>query len=65
MVKPKPHTSGMKILLNGLLDSGFVVSKVDPCMFMSNTGICAVYVYDCLFWECTQSDIDNVMNSFK
>ena len=24
-----------------------------------------VYVYDCLFWAHSQSDIDNVMNSFK
>ena len=27
--------------------------------------ICVVYVEDCLFWARSQSDIDNVMNSFK
>ena len=24
-----------------------------------------LYLYDCLFWERSQSDIDNIMNSFK
>ena len=32
---------------------------------MSKTVICVVYVDDCLFWARSQSDIDNVMNSFK
>ena len=34
-------------------------------MFMSKTVIYVVYVNDCLFWEHSQSDIDNVMKSFK
>ena len=29
-------------LRNGLLESGFVMSKVDPCLFMSKTDICVV-----------------------
>ena len=32
-----------------LLERGFVTSKVDPCLFMSNTVICVVYVDDCIF----------------
>ena len=32
---------------------------------MSKTVICVVYVDDCLFWARSQSDIDNVMKSFK
>ena len=52
-------------LLNGLLERGFVMSKVDPCLFMSKTVICVVYVDDCLFWECSQCEIKNVMKSFK
>ena len=32
---------------------------------MSKTVIFMVYVYDCLFWARSQSDIDNVMKSFK
>ena len=28
---------------------------------MSKTVICGVYEYDCLFWERSQSEIDNVM----
>ena len=47
---------------NGLMDIGFVVSKVDPCLFMANTVICVLYVDYFLFCEYSQSDIDNVMN---
>ena len=46
-------------LRNGLLERGFVTSKADPCLFMSKTVICVVYVDDCLFWERSQSEIDN------
>ena len=42
-----------------------MISKVYPCMFMSKTVICMVYVDDCLFWARSQSVIDNVMKSFK
>ena len=38
-----------------------MASKVDTCMFMSKTLICVVYVYDCMFWACSKSDIDNIM----
>ena len=41
------------------------MSKVDTCLFMSKTVICVVNLDDCLFWALSQSDIDNVMNSFK
>ena len=50
---------------NGLLDRGFVMSKVDPCLFMSKTFICVVHVNDFLFWSRSQSDIDDVMKYFK
>ena len=52
-------------LLNGLLERGFVMSKVDHRLFMSKTVICVVYVDDCLFWAPSQSEIDNLMESFK
>ena len=38
---------------------------MNPCLFISNTIIFMLYLYDCLFWERSQSDIDNIMNSFK
>ena len=41
-------------LKNVFLDHGFVVSKVDPCLFMSKDVICVVYVDDCIFWESLQ-----------
>ena len=52
-------------LRNGLLERGFVMSKVDPFLFMSKTVICVVYVDDCIFLACSQYDIDNVMKSSK
>ena len=48
-----------------MLESGFVMRKVDPCMFMSKNVICVVYVDDCIFWARAQSEIDNLMKSFK
>ena len=42
-----------------------MTSKVDLCLFISKTVICVVYVDDCLFWACSQSEIKNVMKSFK
>ena len=42
-----------------------MASKVDPCLFMSKTVICVVYVDDFLFWARSQSEIDNLKKSFK
>ena len=47
-----------------MLERSFVMSKVDPCIFMSKTLICVVYVDDFLFRERSQSYIDNVMKYF-
>ena len=52
-------------LQNGLLERGFVMSKVYTCFFMSKTVICVVYVDYCIFWARSQSEIDNVMKYFK
>ena len=43
----------------------FLMSKVYPCLFMTKTIICVVYVGDRIFWARSQSEIDNSMNSFK
>ena len=42
-----------------------MTSKVDFCLFMSKTVIYVVYVDDCLFWACSQSEIKDAMKSFK
>ena len=42
-----------------------MVNKVDTCLFISNTAICVVYVYGCIFCARLQSDIDNVIKYFK
>ena len=62
---PKPHTYGMKIWKNGLLDIVFVGIQVDPYLFISKNVICVVYVDGCLFLECPQSNIYSIMKSFK
>ena len=61
----KSNTYYLKKFWNGLLDNGFVVSKVDPCMFIFNTVIFVVYVDNYLFWSRSQSDIHNIMKYFK
>ena len=42
-----------------------MMGKAYPCLFMTKTVICVVYVDDCRFLERSQSDIDNVMKSLK
>ena len=42
-----------------------MVSKVYPCLFMSKTMICVVYVDDSLFWAHLHSEFNNAMNYFK
>ena len=39
--------------------------NLDPCLLVYKTVMCMVYVDDCLFWEISQYDIDNVMKYFK
>ena len=41
------------------------MNKVGPCLFMSKTVFCVVYVNDCLFWSCSKYDIDDEIKSFK
>ena len=42
-----------------------MVVKVDPCLFMLKTKFFVIYVDDYLFWEISQSGIDNVNNYLK
>ena len=42
-----------------------MVRNLYPCLLISKTGICVVYVYDFLFWEIPQSDIYKFMKSFN
>ena len=52
-------------LWNGLFYRGFVKIKMDPCLFMSKNVICVVYVDGCLFWSCSQSEIDDIIKPVK
>ena len=51
-------------LQNGFLYRVFVAIKVDPYLFMYKI-FCVVHVYDCLFWERSQYNIDKFMKYFR
>ena len=48
-------------LKSNLLKTGFRQSKHDPCLFISHTVICLVYVDDCLFFARDQEHIDSAI----
>jgi hypothetical protein len=52
-------------LKSGLEARGFVQSKHDPCLFVSNTVICLCYVDDCLFFAKCDDDIMGVIESLR
>ena len=52
-------------LKKGLKDRGFVMSKVDPCLFISKDIVCICYVDDCLFFAHKQEKLDELLKSFK
>ena len=52
-------------LKEGLEDRGFVMSKVDPCLFLSKDIVCICYVDDCLFFAHKQEKLDELLKSFK
>ena len=52
-------------LKKGLEDRGFVMSKVDPCLFLSKDIVCICYVDDCLFFAHKQEKLDELLKSFK
>ena len=41
------------------------MNKVDPCLFISKTLICVVYLDGFIFWARSQPEIDNLMKSFN
>jgi hypothetical protein len=47
-LKQAPHTFYEK-LRDGLLEQGFTESEIDPCLFMKEGCICAVYVDNTIF----------------
>ena len=49
-------------LKSNLIKTGFRQSDHDPCLFLSDTVICLVYVDDCLFFGKEQSHIDAAIN---
>jgi hypothetical protein len=52
-------------LKDGLEARGFVQSKYDPCLFVSEKVICLCYVDECLFFARDGSDIDAMIESLQ
>jgi hypothetical protein len=52
-------------LKENLESVGFNQSKHDPCLFISDTVICVVYVDDCLFFACNEEAIQNAIQMIK
>ena len=50
-------------LKKGLEDRGFKSSQIDPCVFISKTTICLVYVDDCIIISKQNKTIDNLIAS--
>jgi hypothetical protein len=48
----------------GLIDRGFVPSKMDPCLFISPTVLLVLYVDDCCIFARDPKDIDSLLKSF-
>ena len=54
-----------KYLKGNLEKCGFKQSPNDPCLFISPTVICLVYVDDCLFFSRSQKDIDDSIEAIR
>ena len=52
-------------LSTGLIDRGFVMSDVDPCMFISKKVVVLCYVDDLTIYAMSQKPIDDLLTSFK
>ena len=52
-------------LKKGLEQRGFNQSKIDPCLFYSDTVICLVYVDNCWFSARDMKDIDKTISDLQ
>ncbi len=52
-------------LVQGLVDRGFIQSKVDECVFYKDTTILLVYVDDAILCGPSSKDIDDIIASLK
>ena len=72
VLKLKKNLYGLKqasfnwsqLLKAGLLKLGFKQSKVDPCLYLKEDVICAIYVDDTIFWSPGDANIDNDLLCF-
>ena len=54
-----------ELLKSGLINLGFKQSKVDPCLYIKDGVICAVYVDDTIFWSPDDSKIESTISELK
>ena len=73
VLKLKKNLYGLKqasynwseLLKAGLLKLGFKQSKVDPCLYLKEDMICAIYVDDTIFWSPNEIKIDETISELK
>ena len=53
------------MLKAGLLKIGFKQSKVDPCLYLKEDIICAIYVDDTIFWSPNEVNIDKIISELN
>jgi hypothetical protein len=49
----------------GLRERGYVPSRIDPCLFVSETMVICCYIDDLAIWYTNESDFDALIDSFK
>ena len=73
VLKLKKNLYGLKqasynwseLLNTGLFKLGFKQSKVDPCLYLKDDIICAIYVDDTIFWAPKDSIIDKTISELR
>ena len=73
VLKLKKNLYGLKqasfnwseMLKSGLIEMGFIPSKLDPCVYYKKDIICAVCVDDTVFWSPDESKINKAISELK
>ena len=73
VLKLKKNLYGLKqasynwseLIKAGLLKLNFKQSKVDPCLYLKEDMIFAIYVDDTIFWSPNEANIDRTISELK
>jgi hypothetical protein len=57
--------SWFKKLMQGLVNRGFTLSKIDPCLYLKENMVLLTYTDDCIIISPSQRNIDRLITSMK